>query len=158
MGWEKRPASAHGHQDIAMPPLKILLVEDNPADAYLTKLAVQDHALCKEMCVVEHGEQALAFLRQEGAYAGAFRPDLIILDLNLPRMDGFSVLSVVKADPAFRAIPVVILSSSNAEKDLTQAHLLGAASYFVKPNDLRECLMFGHTLAQVWQQLMATNV
>jgi|SRR5581483_7554907 len=157
MGWEKRPAGTHGHQHIARPPLNILLVEDNPADAYLTKLALEDHALCKEIRVVEHGEHALAFLRHEGVYAGAFRPDLILLDLNLPRMDGLTVLSVVKADPAFRTIPVMILSTSNAEKDLTQAHLLGAEYYFVKPNDLHECLIFGHTLARVWQQLMTTN-
>ena len=137
-----------------MPPLNILLVEDNPADAYLTKLALQDNRLCKNLRVVEHGEQALSFLRQEGSYAGAFRPDLIILDLNLPRMDGFAVLKIVKADSAFCTIPVVIFSTSSAEQDITQAYLLGAAHYFIKPNDLHECLMFGHTLTQVWHRLM----
>ena len=151
---DKITASDYEQRSVAMPPLNILLVEDNPADAYLTTLALQDHELCKDIRVVEHGEQALAFLRQEGGYAKAFRPDLIVLDLNLPRMDGLAVLSAVKADPAFRAIPVVIFSTSSAEKDFTQAHFLGAEYYFVKPNDLQGCLMFGHTLAQVWQQLM----
>lgn len=158
MGWEKITVSAHARRDIAMPPLNILLVEDNPADAYLTMLALRDHEFCKVIRVVEHGEQALAFLRQEGVYAEMFRPDLIVLDLNLPRMNGLALLSIVKADPAFRAIPVVILSTSNAEKDFTQAHLLGAAHYFVKPNDLQGCLMFGHTLAEVWHQLRERGV
>jgi len=72
-------------------------------------------------------------------------------------MDGLAVLSAVKADPALCSIPVMILSTSSAEKDFTQAYLLGAAHYFVKPNDLQGCLMFGHTLAEVWQQLMATK-
>lgn len=146
-----------GHLDTTMPPLNILLVEDNPADAYLTTLSLQNHELCKEICVVETGEQALTFLRREGLYAGAFHPDLVLLDLNLPRMDGFAVLSAIKADPALRAISVVILSTSSAERDRTQAHLLGASHYFVKPNDLQECLLFGHSLAQVWQRLVATT-
>jgi CheY-like chemotaxis protein len=138
-------------------PLNILLVEDNPADAYLTMLALQDHELYQDIRVVEHGEQALSFLRKEGEYADAFSPDLIVLDLNLPRMDGFTVLATVKSDPALRSIPVVILSTSSAEKDLTQAYRLGAAHYFVKPNDLQGCLSFGHTLAEVWEQLASTT-
>lgn len=153
MEWKNITVSAYEQRNITMPPLNILLVEDNPADAYLTSLALQDNRLCKNLRVVEHGEQALSFLRQEGNYAGVFRPDLIVLDLNLPRMDGLTVLAAIKADAAFCAIPVVILSTSSAERDLTQAHLLGAAHYFIKPNDLHGCLMFGHTLAQVWQQL-----
>jgi CheY-like chemotaxis protein len=152
MPWEKNSTSFDTPRD-RKTPLNILLVEDNPADAYLTILALQDHGLCHEIRVVEHGEQALAFLRQEGGYADAFRPDLIVLDLNLPRMDGLSFLSLIKSDPALRTIPVVILSTSSAEKDLTQAYRLGAAHYFVKPNDLQGCLRFGHTLAQVWQRL-----
>ena len=132
--------------------IRVLLVEDNPADAYLTILALQDHDLYQEIRVVEHGEQALAFLRQEGGYTDAFRPDLIILDLNLPRMDGLAFLSIIKSDPALWTIPVVILSTSSAEKDRTRAYQLGAVQYFVKPNDLQGCLRFGQTLAQVWQR------
>ncbi|NOT53591.1 MAG: response regulator [Deltaproteobacteria bacterium] len=141
-----------------MPSLNILLVEDNPADAYLTMMAVQEADICKEFHVVEHGEQALAFLRQQGAYTGVARPDIIILDLNLPRMDGLTALTAIKADPAIRAIPVVILSTSCAEQDMTQAYHLGAVRYFVKSNDLQECLMFGHTLAGVWQCLTDARV
>ena len=136
-----------------MQPLNILLVEDNPADAYLTTLVLKDHDLCKDIYVVEHGEQALSFLRQEGNYKGAFRPDLIVLDLNLPRMDGFTLLETIKADAVLHDIPVMILSTSSAEKDRTRAYLLGAEHYFIKPNDLPGCLMFGQTLARVWQQL-----
>jgi two-component system response regulator len=143
-------------RDMKTPPLNILLVEDNPADAYLTILALQDHEICQDIRVVEHGEQALAFLRKEGGYTDAFRPDLIVLDLNLPRMDGFTLLSTVKSDPAFRAIPVVILSTSRAAKDLTQAYHLGATYYFVKPSDLQGCMRFGHTLAQFWKRLTST--
>lgn len=156
MPWEKMTESIRTQRDMKTPPLNILLVEDNPADAYLTILALRDHELCQDILVVEHGEQALSFLRKEGKYADAFRPDLIVLDLNLPRMDGFAFLSAVKSDPALRTIPIVILSTSSAEKDLTQAYRLGAAHYFVKSNDLQGCLRFGHTLAQVWERLMST--
>jgi len=140
-----------------MAPLNILLVEDNPADAYLTALALRDNELCQDLRVVEQGEEALAFLRQEGSYAGVFRPDLIILDLHLPRMDGLALLKTIKADAAFYTIPVVIFSTSNAEQEMTLAYHLGAAHYFVKPNDLHECLMFGDTLARVWQRLTAAT-
>ena len=153
MPWEKITANLQIQGNVKTPPLNILLVEDNPADAYLTILALQDHEIFQDIRVVEHGEQALSFLRKEGEYRDAFRPDLIVLDLNLPRMDGFSLLSIVKSDPAFRTIPVVILSTSNTERDLTQAYHLGAAYYFVKPNDLQGCLRFGHTLAEVWKRL-----
>ena len=151
-------SNADKQLSIDIPSLNILLVEDNPADAYLTTLALQEADLCKELHVVEHGEQALAFLRQQGAYTGVARPDLIILDLNLPRMDGFAVLTAFKTDPVICTIPVVILSTSRAEQDVTQAYHLGAVQYFVKPNDLHECLMFGHTLAGVWQRLIGANV
>ena len=155
---EETASNADEHRNINMPSLNILLVEDNPADAYLTMLALQEADLCKELHVVEHGEHALAFLRQQGSYTEAVRPDLIILDLNLPRMDGLAALTAFKTDPAICTIPVVILSTSSAEQDITQAYLLGAAQYFVKPNDLQECLMFGHTLAGVWQRLTDASV
>lgn len=147
------PESAHEERSIPMSPLNILLVEDNPADAYLTTLSLRDNKLCRDLHVVEHGEEALAFLRREGSYAGVFRPDLIILDLHLPQMDGFTVLANIKSDVAFCTIPVVIFSTSSAQQEITLAYRLGASHYFVKPNDLHECLMFGDTLAQVWQEL-----
>ena len=158
MGNPVLASNADKERSIPMPSLNILLVEDNPADAHLTMLALQEADICKEFHVVEHGEQALAFLRQQGSYTGVARPDLIILDLNLPRMDGLTALAAIKADPAIRAIPVVILSTSCAEQDITQAYHLGAVRYFVKSNDLQECLMFGHTLAGVWQGLTDARV
>jgi len=155
---EETASHAAEQRNINMPLLNILLVEDNPADAYLTLLALQEAELCKEFHVVEHGEHALAFLRQQGQYMGVTRPDLIILDLNLPRMDGLATLTAFKTDPSICTIPVVILSTSRAEQDITQAYRLGAVQYFVKPNDLQECLMFGHTLAGVWQRLTDVSV
>jgi CheY-like chemotaxis protein len=140
-------------RNIDMPLLNILLVEDNPADAYLTTLALQEANLCNNLHVVEKGEHALSFLRQQEPYTAVSRPDLIILDLNLPRMNGLDVLRECKTDPAICAIPVVIFSTSSAEKDISQAYLLGAVQYFVKPNDLQECLRFGHRLTQVWHRL-----
>lgn len=145
-------------RNINMPLLNILLVEDNPADVYLTRLALQEAHVCKELHVVEQGEQALAFLRQQERFAGVVRPDLIILDLNLPRMGGLEILRTVKADPLFYTIPIVIYSTSSAEQDIHQAHCLGAAQYFVKPNDLQECLKFGHTVAQVWQRVTEIGI
>lgn len=145
------------HQNVTMPSLNILLVDDNPADVYLTKLALRDEGLCKNLRVVEYGEHALAFLRREGLYGDAFLPDLVILDLNLPRMSGLAVLAAMKADPVLRPIPVVVFSTSSAEQDRRQAYGLGAAYYLTKPNSLQECLTFGPTLAQVWQQLTPTT-
>jgi CheY-like chemotaxis protein len=141
------------HRNVAMPSLNILLVEDNPADVYLARLALQNEGLCKNLRVVEYGEQALAFLKREGRYADAFPPDLVILDLNLPRMSGFTVLAAMKADPVLRTIPVIVFSTSSAEHDLRQAYELGAAYYLTKPNTLQECLAFGPTLARIWQHL-----
>jgi two-component system, chemotaxis family, response regulator Rcp1 len=145
------------HQNIPMPLLNILLVEDNPADSYLTTLALRDEGLCQNLQVVEYGEQALAFLRQEGPYKDAFHPDLVILDVNLPRMNGLAVLAAMKADPILRRIPVIVFSTSSAEQDVSQAYRLGAAHYFVKPNTIHECLTFGHKLARAWQQLVPTS-
>ncbi len=140
-----------------MPSLNILLVEDNPADAYLTRLALQEADLCNDLHVVEKGEHALSFLRHQEPYTAVSRPDLIILDLNLPRMSGLDVLRECKTDPVICAIPVVIFSTSSAEKDISQAYLLGAVQYFVKPNDLQECLRFGHRLTQVWHRVTGTS-
>jgi two-component system, chemotaxis family, response regulator Rcp1 len=153
MGNEQTTVHTHEQRNITMPSLNILLVEDNPADAYLTTMALQEAHLCNELHVVEYGEHALSFLRHQEPYTEVSRPDLIILDLNLPRMNGLEVLSKVKADPAICTIPVVVFSTSQAEQDISQAYRLGVVQYFVKPNDLQECLLFGHSLARVWQRL-----
>lgn len=154
----ERGSPTDEQRNIDMLLLNILLVEDNPADAYLTKLALQEAQLYKELHVVEQGEQALAFLRQQDRYAGAVRPDLIILDLNLPRMGGLDVLRAVKADLLLCTIPVIIFSTSSAEQDINQAYRLGAVQYFVKSNDLHECLRFGHAVAQMWQRLTEASI
>lgn len=113
--------------------VEILLVEDNPADVLMTRSAFEDFKIANTLHVVEDGVEAMAYLRQEGEFAGAPRPDLIMLDLNLPRKNGREVLAELKADPALRNIPVVVLTTSRSEQDVLQAYDLHANSYIVKP-------------------------
>lgn len=117
----------------ALRPVEILLIEDNPGDVELTREALTESAVRSSINVVRDGESALAFLRRQGPYAHAPRPDLILLDLNLPGLDGRAVLTAIKADPLLRAIPVVVLSSSEAEDDVTRAYELLANCYVAKP-------------------------
>ena len=114
-------------------PVEILLVEDSPADVLITREAFRDARLLNEMHVVEDGVQAMEFLHRAGVYASAPRPDLILLDLNLPRKNGREVLTEVKADPDLKSIPIVILSTSNADEDILNAYDLHANCYVVKP-------------------------
>jgi CheY-like chemotaxis protein len=114
-------------------PVQILLVEDSPSDVAMTKAALREGRIANDIHVVDDGEKAMAFLRQEGGYAGAPRPDLILLDLNLPRMDGREVLAEVKSDPILHIIPVVVLTTSSAEADILRAYDLHANSYVTKP-------------------------
>lgn len=116
-----------------MKPARILMVEDNEGDVLLTRLALKDSKILVELDVVEDGVEAIDYLRHRGKHAGAPRPDLILLDLNLPRMDGREVLTEVKSDPDLRRIPVVILTGSSAEEDLVRAYDLHANCYVVKP-------------------------
>ncbi|MEW9529163.1 response regulator [Microbispora sp. NPDC049125] len=116
-------------------PIDILLVEDDPGDVLLTREAFSYNKVRNTLSVVNDGEQALAYLRREGPYADAPRPDLILLDLNLPRVDGFEVLREVKDDPALRVIPVVILTTSEAEQDILRGYNLHANAYITKPVD-----------------------
>ena len=115
-------------------PIEILLVEDSPEDVDLTMDALKD-ARVRRVSVVPDGAHALAFLRREGEYGAAPRPDLIFLDLNLPRKDGRELLAEIKADHDLRRIPVVILSTSQAEEDVTGAYNLHANCYINKPVD-----------------------
>jgi CheY-like chemotaxis protein len=117
-------------------PLDILLVEDNPADVRLTQEAFTEGKILNNLMVVRDGVEALEFLRRRGKYAGAIRPDLILLDLNLPRKDGREVLAEIKADPALMRIPVVVLTTSRAETDVVKSYNLHANCYVVKPVDL----------------------
>ena len=124
-------------------PIQILLVEDSPSDAAMTIEALHEGQIINQVHVATDGEVAMAFLRKQGTYADALRPDLILLDLNLPRMDGREVLREVKADPSLATIPVVVLTTSAAEADILEAYKLHANAYVTKP------VSFGAFLAAV---------
>ena len=117
-------------------PVRILLVEDNPADADLTRESLADSKIYCELHVTVDGVEAMEFLRREGEYKDAPRPDLVLLDLNLPRKDGKEVLAEMKADPSLRMIPVVVLTSSKAAQDIVRSYSLQASAYVTKPVDL----------------------
>jgi CheY-like chemotaxis protein len=113
----------------------ILLVEDDPGDVLMTREAFADYKIHNRLHVVDNGIDAMAFLRREGEHSGAPTPDLVLLDLNLPRMDGREVLSEMKNDPGLRTIPVVVLTTSDAEEDVIASYSLYANAYVTKPVD-----------------------
>jgi CheY-like chemotaxis protein len=115
--------------------LRILLVEDDPGDVLITTEALADSVVDYELAVVEDGEEALDYLNQRGEHEGVTRPDLVLLDLNLPRVSGREVLAEVKAHPDLAAIPVIILSTSDAEDDVVTTYKLHANAYVTKPVD-----------------------
>ena len=117
-------------------PIEILLVEDNPADADLTREYFDDARIFNRLNLVVDGVEAMDYLHKRGPYARAARPDLVLLDLNLPRKDGREVLAEVKQDPQLKHIPVVVLSASQAESDIMRSYDLHANAYVVKPVDL----------------------
>jgi len=116
-------------------PIEILLVDDDPGDTLITTEALQHSKVTNNLHSVANGEEALAYLRREGPYADAARPDLVLLDLNLPRRDGREVLAEVKADDDLRRIPVVVLTTSQAEEDIVRSYDLHANAYVTKPVD-----------------------
>jgi chemotaxis family two-component system response regulator Rcp1 len=121
--------------ELPIKPIEILLVEDSPTDALLTKRALADARLINSLHIVEDGVQAMAFLRREPPYAEMPRPDLVLLDLNLPRKNGCEVLAEMKADDHLKVIPVVVLTTSRAEEDVLKSYKLHANCYVVKPVD-----------------------
>jgi CheY-like chemotaxis protein len=131
-------------------PIKILLVEDNPGDARLTAEALRDGKVRNELHVVPDGVEALAFLRREGAYAGKPRPDLMLLDLNMPRKNGRQVLEEVKRDEDLRRIPVVVLTTSQAERDIMMSYDLHANCYVSKPVDFEEFIRAVRGIEDFW--------
>ena len=130
--------------------VEILLVEDNPGDVRLTREALKEGKIRNNLNVASDGVEALRYLRREGPYAGAARPDLILLDLNLPRMDGREVLQAVKMDPSLRHIPVVVLTSSAAEQDIVRAYDLHANCYVSKPVDLDQFIHVVKSIEDFW--------
>ena len=135
---------------LARKPFHILLVEDSPADVLLTKEALSDSKLLVELHVAENGMQAMEFLRHNGAYSEAPTPDLVLLDLNLPLKDGREVLAEVKADPHLRSIPVVVLTTSQAEEDVLRAYGLHANCYITKPVDFESFVNVVRSIQQFW--------
>lgn len=115
--------------------IEVLLVEDDPGDVLMTKEAFEDYKVKNQLHVVNDGAEAMAFLRGEGEYADAPRPDLVLLDLNLPRMDGREVLQAIKSDAELASIPVVVLTTSEAEEDVLRSYSLHANAYVTKPVD-----------------------
>jgi two-component system response regulator len=131
-------------------PIEILLVEDNPGDVRLTQEVLQDGNINNHLNVVEDGVKAIAFLKQVPPYAYAPCPDLILLDLNLPRKGGQEVLKVVKADERLKRIPVVILTTSLAEEDIIRAYNLHANCYIAKPIDLDQFIKVIKSIEEFW--------
>jgi chemotaxis family two-component system response regulator Rcp1 len=137
---------------------KILLVEDNPGDVRLTREALREGKILNELSVVGDGVEALAFLRRNGRYAEAVRPDLILLDLNLPKKDGREVLEEIKGDGALKKIPVVILTTSAAERDILKAYDLHANCYITKPVDLEQFIRVVQMIEDFWLTIVKLPV
>ena len=131
-------------------PVEIFLVEDNPGDVDLTRETLQDSKLLNHMSVVNNGVEAMAYLRREGKYVEASRPDLILLDLNLPKKDGREVLAEIKADAQLRRIPVVVLTTSCAEKDILETYDLHANCYITKPVNLDQFSAVVKAIEEFW--------
>jgi two-component system, chemotaxis family, response regulator Rcp1 len=135
-------------------PIEILIIEDNPGDVRLTQEALRDAKVRNRMSVAKDGVEALAFLRREGKYASAPHPDLILLDLNLPRKDGREVLADIKTDLDLRRIPVVILTTSRDEHDVLGAYDSYANCYIVKPVDLEQFIAVVKSIEDFWFQIV----
>jgi chemotaxis family two-component system response regulator Rcp1 len=131
-------------------PVEILLVEDNPGDVRLTKETLKDSKVRNRLCIVSDGVEAMEFLRREGSYAAAARPDLILLDLNLPRKNGREVLAEIKGDEHLRRIPVVVLTTSSADQDLLQTYDLHANCYITKPVNLDQFTSVVRAIEAFW--------
>ena len=131
-------------------PIEILLVEDNPGDVRLTKEALNEGKVLNKLHVVEDGMEALAFLNGEGRYADVSRPELILLDLNLPKKDGRDVLAEIKANGDLTRIPVVVLTTSDSEEDILKSYDLNANCYITKPVDLDQFISVVKSINDFW--------
>jgi len=135
-------------------PIEILLVEDNPGDADLAKEALDGGKFHNRLSIVGDGEAAMAFLRHEGVYADAPHPDLILLDLNLPKKDGREVLAEIKADDQLKRIPVVILTTSSAEEDVLKTYNLHCNCYITKPIDVKQFFKVVKSIEDFWLSIV----
>jgi chemotaxis family two-component system response regulator Rcp1 len=135
---------------IAQRVIHILLVEDDAGDAELTRTALDESTLSMSLTVADDGEKAIACLRKQPPYANAITPDLVILDLNLPRKDGREVLAEIKSDPALRSIPVIILTTSSADNDIARAYAHGANCYITKPMGFPEFTKAIRAILDFW--------
>lgn len=135
-------------------PVEILMVEDNPGDVRLTQEALRDAKVRNNMRVAEDGVVALEMLRKQGEHAQSPRPDLVLLDLNLPKVDGREVLQEIKDDPALRRIPVVILTTSNDEHDILRSYDLHANCYITKPVDLDQFIKVVKSIEDFWLEIV----
>jgi two-component system, chemotaxis family, response regulator Rcp1 len=138
------------HNSTDLRPIEILLIEDNPGDVDLTKEALQEAKVRNRLHVVDDGAKAVDFLYKRGAYADVPRPDIILLDLNLPKKDGRQVLEEVKADPQIAEIPVVILTTSQAEEDIIRSYQLHANCYITKPVDFKQFMHVVKSIEEFW--------
>jgi CheY-like chemotaxis protein len=134
--------------------INILMVEDNPGDVRLTMEALNGAKIRNHIDVVQDGVDAMAFLRRAGKYANSVQPDLILLDLNLPKKDGREVLAEIKSDEHLRRIPVVILTSSQAEQDIVKAYDLNANAYVSKPVDLEQFITVVKAIEDFWLEIV----
>ena len=139
---------------IPVTPVEILLVEDNPGDVRLTQEALRDAKVRNHIQVAGDGVEALSLLRREGPHAQALRPDLILLDLNLPKKSGREVLEEIKRDESLKHIPVVILTTTQAEQDILESYRLRANAYVTKPVDLEQFLRVVQSIEQFWLEIV----
>jgi CheY-like chemotaxis protein len=139
-------------------PIEILLVEDNAGDVRLTIEGLKDSKVRNKLHVTRDGVEAMQFLRREGPHVGAARPDLILLDLNLPRMDGREVLAAIKSDARLKTIPVVVLTTSRAEQDVLRSYELQANCYITKPVDLEQFIKVVRSIEDFWFTIVTLPV
>lgn len=138
----------------AYQPIQILVVEDSPADANLTRRVFQRAKVSNNLHIVEDGVEALAFLHQQGKYTGVPRPDLILLDLNLPKKDGREVLAEIKTDLSLRLIPVIVLTTSDSEDDIIKSYQLHANCYITKPLDWQQFKQVVELIEDFWLKIV----
>jgi len=133
---------------------EILLVEDNPADVQLTKIALEEGKIINNLNVVMDGEEAVAYLKRQGKFENAARPDIILLDLNLPKIDGREVLEIIKEDDSLKTIPVVVLTSSSAEEDIIKTYRLHANCFITKPVDFEQFIKVVISIESFWVSIV----